>query len=76
MVRREDRAGGHIYCRSCGGEYALGLGAAGEVRLAPTGRIGSARDLQPAADSALIARFVAETARRAALPALLASAGG
>lgn len=71
VVRREDRAGDHLYCRNCGGEYALHAAASGDLQAEPTGRVGSAKQLVAEADSALIARLVQETARRISLPRLL-----
>lgn len=68
LVLRRGQATGHVYCRNCGGEYRI---EAGDDRLlaVPTGRVGSARDLEPEADIDLIARLVRESAH-----ALLASA--
>lgn len=62
VLRKGQRAGGHVYCRSCGGEYATET-RAGELAVRPTGRTGSARDLEPEADTELIGRVVRESAR-------------
>jgi len=73
VVRREDQAGGHLFCRNCGGEYVLREGDSGELQALPTGRKGTARELEAEADTALIARLVQDAARRVPLPQLLAS---
>lgn len=62
-LRRDQAAGAHVYCRSCGGEYRIDTAADGRPMVAPTGRMGSARDLEPEADTALIAGVVRESAR-------------
>jgi hypothetical protein len=67
VLKRGQEAGGHVYCRHCGGEYAVGRGDGGLVTT-PTGRKGSPRDLEPEVDVELIARAVRESAR--ALPRL------
>jgi len=66
VVRREQRAGDALYCRNCGAGYRLAAGPGdGQVNLVPTGARGSAADLEPVADTALIKRFVSDTARSA-----------
>lgn len=66
VMRREDVAGNTLFCRNCCGEYRLeSAPASGLLRAVPTGRQGSAADLEPAADIALIQRFVQDTARLA-----------
>lgn len=64
VIRHEHNEGDHLYCRNCGGEYALETQDSALVA-APTGKQGQAVDLEPEADSALIARTV-----RAAVEAL------
>lgn len=67
VLRRGQTAGEYVYCRNCGGEYRIEA-ADGHTTAVATGRMGSAQDLEPEADNALIARVVRESAR-----ALLAS---
>lgn len=68
VVRKGQGAGEHLYCRNCGGEYLTEM-RDGQLAAVPTGRTGSAKDLEPEVDTDLIARFVRESAR-----ALLAAA--
>lgn len=64
VVRREQQAGEHIYCHSCGGDYRLELGPGdGLLQAVATGQRGNAANLKPAPDLDLIQRFVADTAR-------------
>lgn len=64
VMRREQQAGEHIFCHSCGGDYRLELGADdGLLQAVSTGQRGNAAALIPVADVALIQRFVADTAR-------------
>ncbi len=66
VVRREQGVGDTVFCRNCGGGYRLASGHDGRLLQAvPTGRMGSATDLEPVADTALIERFVQEAAQRA-----------
>lgn len=61
VVRKGQADGSLVYCRCCTGEYrAEGRGA--QLVLRPTGRTGSPRDLEPAADNELISRLVRESA--------------
>ncbi|MHB1676192.1 MAG: HD-GYP domain-containing protein [Sulfuriferula sp.] len=57
VLRHEHKAGNRIYCRNCGGEFEL---KTRDDRLVahPTGKQGRAADLEPEADTALIARTV------------------
>jgi DNA-directed RNA polymerase subunit RPC12/RpoP len=72
VVRREQSADEPVYCRNCGGEYRLERSRNDlQVRVEPTGRQGHAKELAPAADTALIRRFVQDTA----VHALSSSAG-
>ncbi|TBR12585.1 MAG: HD-GYP domain-containing protein [Rugosibacter sp.] len=65
VIQREYHAGEHIYCRNCGGEFALE--SQDNVLVAnPTGKQGNAVNLEPEVDAALIARTV--RASVAALP--------
>lgn len=66
VLRQDHHAGDKIYCRNCGGEFALG--AQGDMLLArPTGKTGLPADLEPEVDTTLIARTVRSMV--AALPA-------
>lgn len=69
VLRREQVAGEVIHCRNCGGEYRLeaGLDALGPGgrRTVATGRMAGAAELAPVADTALIRRFVQDSARHA-----------
>ena len=62
VLRREQVPGDRVYCRNCGGEYRIGASAGDRPdAVEPTGRRGSAQNLAPAADAALIERFVRDT---------------
>lgn len=66
VTRREHQAAAHIYCPSCTAEYRLDPSPAGDKLLAvPTGKKGSAADLEPRPDAALIRRFVLGSAKLA-----------
>ncbi|MBI2384638.1 MAG: HD-GYP domain-containing protein [Elusimicrobia bacterium] len=65
VVQREHRRGDHIYCRNCSGEFVLEE-EDNFLVAAPTGKQGRAVDLEPEADTALIARTVRAAAE--ALP--------
>lgn len=67
-VRREQHAGEKVYCHNCGDEYALEA-EAGHLAAIRTGAHGTAADLQPQADPALVRRTVRALA--AALPQAL-----
>lgn len=62
VLRRDQQPGEHVYCRSCGHEYVTVQGD-GRLETAPTGRVGSPKDLEPEADAELIAAVVRESAR-------------
>jgi hypothetical protein len=57
VVRRNQHDGDHVYCRHCGGE-AVVKHQDGEVCAIPTGRKGTARDLEPEADLDVIGELV------------------
>lgn len=66
VVRREQGPGDRVYCRNCGGEYRIAGPTADQPHaVEPTGQRGEARDLAPAADAALIQRFVRDMAAAA-----------
>lgn len=63
VVRREQSFGEPVYCRNCGGEYRIARSLDDRAyRVEPTGRRGQAKDLAAVADTALIQRFVRDTA--------------
>ncbi|MFA6312198.1 MAG: HD-GYP domain-containing protein [Sterolibacterium sp.] len=62
VVKKGRQAGEHIYCPSCTGEYVTKRQDKRLVAV-PTGRTGTARDLEPELDSELIAEVVRESAR-------------
>lgn len=66
VIRREQKAGEKIYCRNCSGEFELTVVADRQLQTEPTGNVGSVKDLEPEADTALIARTVQSIAE--ALP--------
>lgn len=65
VVQREHKQGDHIYCRNCSGEFTLEE-KDNYLVATPTGKQGSAIDLEPETDTALIARTVRATVQ--ALP--------
>ena len=73
VLRRENRPGDQVYCRSCGGEYVLSADAHQPVAVEPTGQRGDAAALEAAPDISLIGRFVRETAARVPLTDMLAN---
>ncbi|OHC62586.1 MAG: phosphohydrolase [Rhodocyclales bacterium RIFCSPLOWO2_02_FULL_63_24] len=62
VLRRGQQAGDHVYCPSCTGEYAVEQ-QAGQLVTVATGRMASAVDLEPEADTVLITNVVREAAR-------------
>lgn len=70
VIRRDQQPGELIFCRNCGGEFALEAGKEG-VTASPTGRVGTARQLVPDVDHDLIRRVVTETVRRMPLEQML-----
>lgn len=62
VVQRSHKAGDHLYCPSCTGEYALETGAP-LLNAVATGQRGSAAQLEPKVDNELIAQVVRESAR-------------
>lgn len=71
VLRREQSAGDAVFCRNCGGEYQLQAGGDGQsggdssLQAIATGGRGDAAALAPVADTALIWRFVRDTAPHA-----------
>lgn len=62
VVRRANRSGDRVYCRHCGNEAVVEWHG-GEVHIAPTGKKGTAEDLESDVDIDLIAALTRETAR-------------
>ncbi|MFA7280843.1 MAG: HD-GYP domain-containing protein [Sterolibacterium sp.] len=62
VLRRDLKAGEHVYCRSCTGEYAT-ESQGGKLITVPTGRRGAPKDLLPETDTDLIASVVRDSAR-------------
>lgn len=62
VLRRGQEVGSHVFCRNCGGEYQIEA-ERDCVQTVATGRIGSAAELEPEADTDLIARQVQDLAR-------------
>jgi hypothetical protein len=65
VVRRANKSGDLLYCRSCGGEARLER-TAGEMRTHSTGQRGAPADREPAVDHPLIDELVAQAAARLA----------
>jgi putative nucleotidyltransferase with HDIG domain len=57
-IRKEQQVNELIFCPNCTGEFRLNKTPKGSLCALPTGQKGSAKDLQPEADNALIARTV------------------
>lgn len=57
VIRRDQAPGAIVYCRHCGGEMALAH-EHGQLRVAPTGHMGSASALEPQVDDALLGDLV------------------
>jgi hypothetical protein len=72
VIKRGQRPGEHIFCRNCGGEFALEA-SSGQLAALPTGRVGSPSELQPDVDHGLIRRVVEEAARGMPLDAMLSA---
>lgn len=61
VLRRRQEPGSNVYCRNCAGEFVIAEDATGTLHAVPTGRMGTARDLEPEADISLIAQLVRES---------------
>jgi len=66
VITRRHLHGDHVYCRSCGGEASVNR-SGGLLSIAPAGRRGSKRDLEPEIDSKLLDELVMESSRHLAL---------
>lgn len=65
VVRRAHRHADTVFCRHCGGEARIEREGEG-IRTVPTGRKGSAGDLQPEVDIDLVGALAREVARHVA----------
>lgn len=74
VIKRDQSPGEHIYCRNCGGEFSLEEEDS-QLIARPTGRTGSAADLQPDIDHELIRKVVVETVNNMPLEQMLSSQG-
>ena len=61
VFRQGQSADERVYCRSCNSEYVT-VEHEGKLIAVATGQKGTAKDLEPEADTALIARLVRESA--------------
>jgi len=62
VLKKGHQAGEHVFCRSCTGEYVTEI-KDGKLVAVPSGKMGTAKDLEPEADTELIAGVVRESAR-------------
>lgn len=74
VVKRDQQPGEHLYCRNCGGEFALEEQNA-KLIARPTGRAGSPEDLQADVDHGLIRKVVAEAVGSMPIEQMLSTAG-
>jgi len=75
VLRRGLVAGQRIYCRNCSGEFELNTTEMGMLAK-PTGRQGSASDLEPEADFELIRTTVAAAVANLPIQALMDTSSG
>lgn len=68
VITRRHLQGDRVYCRSCGSEAAVDRSDS-RLSIAPTGKRGSKRDLEPEIDSHLLEELVMECSRHLALAA-------
>lgn len=62
VIKKGHQTGEPIFCRSCTGEYVTEQHD-GKLVAVPTGKMGTPKDLEPEADTELIAGVVREAAR-------------
>lgn len=62
VMKRAQKAGEHLYCRNCTGEFVT-VADGGSLQARPTGHKGAPRDLEPEADTELVGRLVRQSAR-------------
>lgn len=62
VLRREQKVGDSVFCHACTGEYAVEQ-SEGRLVTTFTGRMATPQDLEPEADTTLIASVVRESAR-------------
>lgn len=65
VVSRHHRSGEHVYCRNCGGEVEVRREGM-RLSVSPTGRRGSAEDLEIEIDNSLLDELVRESSRHLA----------
>ncbi len=65
VVSRDKRNGAHVYCRHCGGEAEVRREGT-RLSIAPTGRHGTIKDLEPEIDNGLLNDLVQESSRHLA----------
>ena len=74
VIKRDQQPGEHIYCRNCGGEFSLEEENY-QLIARPTGRTGTAADLQADIDHELIRKVVAEAVNNMPLEQMLLAQG-
>jgi hypothetical protein len=62
VLRKGQKAGEHVYCRSCSGEYVT-AGEGNALVVKATGKMGRPQDLEPEADFELISDLVRNSAQ-------------
>lgn len=62
VVQRDNQPGDVLHCRACGGGYALARSDNG-AQVCYTGKLGTAFDVEPSVDVALISELVGEATR-------------
>ncbi|MBR7781629.1 HD-GYP domain-containing protein [Undibacterium luofuense] len=62
VLKRKHQHGDKVYCPACTGEYSL-VSQGNSISIAPTGATGTPKQLEPEADTELIARLVRDSAR-------------
>lgn len=65
VVSRHHRSGDHVYCHHCGGEAEVRREGI-RLSIAPTGRRGAIKDLEPEIDNSLLDDLVRESSRHLA----------
>lgn len=71
VLNRKHVAGDLVYCRNCSGEYQVMGGDREQAVIKPTGRRGTAVDLEPQVDEQLIANVIAESVHALPIPGLI-----
>ncbi|MBV8659213.1 MAG: HD-GYP domain-containing protein [Burkholderiales bacterium] len=63
VIKRGQASGSTIYCRACGGEAQIERDGK-QIKVQSTGKMGSATQLEPDVDDALISQLVAEASKQ------------